>query len=62
MLWRRETTGDTWHFCINCPKWPKDEHYIEVTRTPYAGKMCQECQALKANGDCTSEPPAAKSN
>ncbi len=49
---RRKGSYDTWHFCINCSKWPTQD-YEERYTEPSEGEKCNECKSKKARGECT---------
>lgn len=49
--YRKKMISDIWHFCSNCPGWPKD-HYIASDDLPKSGSMCQECVLRKQRGEC----------
>ena len=47
--------GQTWHFCPNCPEWPKrvlERITTSQGATPPAGELCPGCQALRERGEC----------
>jgi len=55
--YRKKKGSDTWHWCKNCPYWPKDsEDYDEVTlpgRTrPSSGELDNGCLAKERRGEC----------
>lgn len=49
--YRRYTWSDTWHFCMNCTKWPEANYYTSYTKPSY-GELCNECRAKAANKNC----------
>ena len=40
--YRTKSTGDTWHFCANCSKWPV-ESYRSTPELPERRAICNEC-------------------
>jgi len=50
--YRRRRGKDTWHFCSNCSNWPTSD-YDERASKPTTGELCNECQAKRANGNCS---------
>ena len=51
--YRRRKDSDTWHWCTNCSKWPKENYevWIGEGRPPY-GELDNECKAKEKNGEC----------
>ena len=40
--YRMKSTGDTWHFCASCSKWPI-ESYRSTPELPARQTICNEC-------------------
>ena len=55
-IYRRIKGGNTWHWCKNCPNYPKqffDIMYIEYTKTrPATSKFCKKCQRNEKRNNC----------
>jgi glycosyltransferase involved in cell wall biosynthesis len=51
LMFRRRRGGDSWHFCDNCPEWPRDE-FEEQEAIPSSGE-CPTCRAQWDRGACT---------
>jgi len=47
--YRRRKDENTWHFCGNCPLWPKAE--FEFQKEP-GEPLCEFCVALEKRGTC----------
>lgn len=50
-MYRRSKSSDTWHWCKNCSKFPK-ENYIEQAKKPTTGEQCNECRVKELRGQC----------
>ena len=49
-IYVQETGSDTWHWCMNCSKFPTS---ITKTRTTKPTEnLCEECEAKEKNGNC----------
>lgn len=42
MIYRRANRHPAWHFCQNCPGWPKQD-YREQTIEPPREFLCPDC-------------------
>ncbi len=49
--YRRQYKSDTWHWCRNCPDWPKEDYTIRHYR-PTRGRLCEKCRKLEDDGSC----------
>jgi len=54
--YRRRDKSDTWHWCTNCPNWPREKPYeeieIEEGKRPSYGELDNTCRAKERDGDC----------
>ena len=48
--YRMKSSGDTWHFCVNCSQWPT-EAYVSAKEFPDNGQVCNECIVKDQQGD-----------
>ena len=55
MRYRRSNDKDAWHFCVNCPRWPR-ENFEEEPARPVHGELCSECQARLILQTCETLP------
>jgi hypothetical protein len=56
-VYRKQKTEDLWHFCENCPEWPKRD-YIEQEYTPIVyGPVCDECKVYEQAAECETPKP-----
>lgn len=46
---RRNFDHYTWHFCTNCPLWPR-RNYI-AQKMP-GGPLCETCWQMQRHGNC----------
>lgn len=49
-IYVQATGSDTWHWCMNCSKFPTS--IIRTRTTRPAGNLCEECKANEKNGNC----------
>lgn len=50
---RRLNKSDTWHFCTDCPSWPKDPGtYVSHRGKPTSGEFDNTCQARYDRKEC----------
>jgi len=57
-VYRKRKNTDTWHWCVNCSKWPEDwEDYdeVETDGRPTDGELDNECRAKEKAGDCETK-------
>jgi len=52
-VFRRRRGSDVWHFCRDCPNWPRIDYEEQYTK-PATGRLDPECEARKAAGTCTA--------
>jgi len=54
--YRRRKDSDTWHWCTNCTKYPKNPDDVKVTLSgktrPSSGELDNECLAKEKAGTC----------
>jgi len=57
-MYRRKKGRYTWHWCKNCPNFPKgsfDLMYIKSTKIrPPTKKFCKKCEKKEKRNDCRS--------
>ena len=54
MIYRKSVQGDVWHCCRNCRYWPeRSGQYVERNSKPVSGQLCDRCQLMISEGDCT---------
>ena len=55
-MYRRKKGKITWHWCKNCPNYPKSSYdlmYIKSTKTrPLTSKFCKKCEKKEKRNDC----------
>lgn len=49
---RKGVAYDTWHFCTNCSKWPKENYDVRYTK-PTDGELCDECKGKEKAKNCS---------
>jgi len=53
--YRRKKNSDTWHWCKNCPDWPKSD-YVEESHPgkerPSYGELDNKCLSSENKGTC----------
>jgi len=42
MTYRRRKDSETWHWRLECERWP-DKNYVEATLRPKTGTLCGRC-------------------
>ncbi len=52
--YRRKKDSNTWHWCINCSKWPTSD-YVESYTKPTSGKLDNECKVKEEAGTCNAK-------
>jgi len=59
--YRRAAGADAWHFCQNCPEWPRADfeeaapprsYGIDDLPKPPGGSECERCRALREQSGC----------
>jgi len=50
-IYRKKKGSDTWHWCMNCSKWPTSD-YDEIYTKPTSGELDNECKSKEAEGNC----------
>jgi len=57
MEYRAETSGELWHFCPTCPKWPEaPRNVIWLDEPPTLLKLCPECVKLMPGVTASDQP------
>jgi hypothetical protein len=51
-LYARTEGTTTWHWCRNCPDFPKQAPVEQSRWRPTQGEYCAECQKLIGAGAC----------
>jgi methionyl-tRNA synthetase len=55
MIHRKSIRSKIWHCCRNCRFWPERKgEYTERNSKPVQGELCDFCQTLIREDDCTS--------
>lgn len=49
-IYVQETGSNTWHWCMNCSKFPTSITKTRTTRP--TENLCEECEAKEKNGNC----------
>ena len=58
MEYRSKDETDAWHFCRNCPGWPRSNFDAISFQNPSLNfDMCKQCTALNNQGECEALPP-----
>lgn len=55
-VYKRKEGSDTWHWCANCPEYPKGENVTSRQSKPEYGKFCPVCELKEKTGDCKQDP------
>ena len=54
MIHRKSIHGRVWHCCRSCQYWPERRgEYVERNSKPVSGELCELCQFMIREGDCT---------
>ena len=54
MIHRKSIYGRVWHCCQSCQYWPERRgEYVERNSKPVSGELCEFCQLMIREGDCT---------
>ena len=51
-IFKRKTDNDTWHWCTNCPNYPKGSDVVISYSKPSYGELCKECMRNYTLGNC----------
>ena len=52
-LWVRYIEEATeWHWCKNCPEYPRGDRRLILLEKPKYGSFCSQCAALEKDGKC----------
>ncbi len=55
-VYKKQEGSDTWHWCANCPQYPKGEEVTSRQSKPDYGKLCTTCETLEQTGNCRKDP------
>jgi len=59
--YRRASGESIWHFCQNCPNWPRgdfdkaspaNDYGLDNPPLPPGGAECEQCTSLRARSEC----------
>ena len=50
--YRRLKDSNTWHWCRNCPSWPRGDYEERESDQTLTGEFCRECIAKDKAGNC----------
>lgn len=55
--YRKKKGSDTWHWCTNCPDYPKsdyDQEWHSGKERPSGGELDNTCKSMEEKGTCTT--------
>jgi hypothetical protein len=52
MEFRRYVEKRAWHFCRNCPDWPRGFNVIAAQEIKAGSEVCPSCEKLREQGKC----------